>query len=139
MSLALVLSRRTVLVSVEVARAVLGVDAETIYGQIDCGGIRWAWDIACQPREIREVRVWARELIAPDTAGELQRGAVIEAVIGTHKERLRAVEVGQLLICSRPHIHKLVATGDLAGPLAGGTQYIERESLAQFLNNRMMQ
>lgn len=139
--LAFTLSQRTVLVPVETVRAALGVDAETIYARIETGEIMWAWDIAVHTGRVngvREIRIWARDFVAPGTTQSLDSAAVVNAVIGTERDRLRAVEVAQLFIASRPHIDRLVTAGALCGPLVGHTQWITRESLERFLHSRLV-
>lgn len=136
-SLALAIHQRTVLVPVPVVRAALGVDADTVSAYVESGTIRWAWDIAARRNGIRELRIWARELIQPASRA-MQPEEVIDLIVGTRREHLRAVEVAQLLICSRPHVKLLHELGELQGPLAGHTQHITRSSLHDFFVRRLV-
>lgn len=129
--------QRTVLVSVEMARAALGVDAGTIAMMVDDGRLRWVWDISAGGGLQRHLRIWAREIITPELNGFLPEAEVLDSVIGTKREHLRAVEVGQLLLCSRTHMLQLIRSGALSGPLTGHTQHITRTSLAAFLRARL--
>ena len=133
------LNQRTVLVPTEIVRGVLGLDAESVWAKVDTGELRWVWDIRKgDAAQIRELRFWARELIQPDAHRGLSADAVIDSVIGTARERLRAREVGQLLLCSDSLICRLVQCGLLRGPKVGHTQWIERASLAEFLRSRLL-
>jgi hypothetical protein len=134
----LAVHQRTVLVTQETVRASLGIDADSVAAKVDCGELRWVWDISAGGGEIRELRFWARELIAPSLCVALQLDAVIDSMIGTTRAHLRAVEVGQLLLCSRPHILAHVREGDLSGPLVGHTQSISRASLVAYFRGRLV-
>lgn len=136
-SLNLQLHQRTALVSVDTARAVLGVDIETILDRIDSGIYQWAFDISPAPdhdEHKREIRIWGKDIIAPGMATELN--VAIDCIIGTQRDRLRGTEVAHLLLCSGATIMRLVDQKLLCGPLTGHTQHITRASLAQFLIKR---
>jgi hypothetical protein len=129
--------QRTVLVTVETAKAALGLDAESIWAMIDCGEIRWAWNIATRVNGLREIRIWARELMQPGL--ELPASEVIDMLIGTSRPRLTSVEIARhVLCCSRPHMLDLLRSGELAGDMVGHHQFVHRASLAEFLTRRML-
>ena len=147
----LALHQRTALVTVETARAALGIDADSVLARIDAGLLRWAWDVSASPPpprhspaqrddggSLREIRLWARELIAPELCADLDPAHAIRLVIGLDRDRLRAVEVAQLLLISRPTIMRLVAAGELQGPRTGHAQLVQRSSLAAFLARRLI-
>ena len=145
--LPLVVHRRTALVTVDTARAVLGVDADTILARIELGAIRWAWDIGMHGRAtdrvIPEYRLWARELfsqppIIPAAPSQLTPQEVIHAVIGVERLRMTRVEVAHLLLCSRPHIMALVRVGELQADDANPLNFVTRLSLGKFLESRLL-
>jgi len=55
-------SRRTALVSVDVVRAVLGVDAITVGTMVDAGELAWVFDVSATKSGKRELRFWTRTL-----------------------------------------------------------------------------
>jgi len=131
------LHRRTVTVGVDVARAVLGVDAESVLAMIDSGQILWAWDIAARPSRERVVRIWTREIVAPGWGRGLEVGEVVDAVIGTQRPYLRSGELCSILFCSRAHVHSLVEAGEIRGRLDGHTLWVHRDSVDGFLRRRL--
>lgn len=126
---------RTALVPVETARAVLGVEAEEIWARIESGEILYAYDIRAG-RGTREVRIWVKELV--DDTRRVSCEQALCAILGTHREQWRAREVWQLLLCSRPHLRRLLQKGELSGPRMGAQQFITRASLADFLRRRWL-
>jgi hypothetical protein len=131
--LQLQISQRAALVTVDVARVVRGVDAESIFAQIEDGTIPWAWDIGLA-RGRRELRIWGRCLGGPTPKAD--EAGVIDDVIGTHRETLRGSEIERLLCCSAAHVQALHERGCLSGIVAGRTRHIRRDSLAAFLRHR---
>jgi hypothetical protein len=130
------IAARTVLVTTETVRAAKGVDADTIHALVDNGDLQWVWDISAPGSGIRDLRYWTREIIAPDTTRHLSITTVIGILIGTEKPRLRGYELCQLLLCSRPHLKRLVDAHELSAQLIGGTFHVSRPSLVQFLISR---
>ena len=67
------LSRRTVLVTADVVRAVYGVEAEAVTAKVESGELQWVFDVSVRGNHVRVPRFWARELMAsravPDDAG----------------------------------------------------------------------
>jgi hypothetical protein len=141
--LGLALSQRTALVTMETVRAALGVDAETIWMRIECGQLRWVFDVSAvtnsQPGRLRELRFWAREVIAPETCRELAPEAVVDQVVGVkEREHLRSSEVAHLLLVSDPHVGRLWQRGLLPGLIAGRTLKLRRDGLVTFLRERIV-
>ena len=147
--LPLSVSARTALVTVETARAMLGVDSDTVFALHESGSLRWAWDIgasrahsARSAGERREWRIWARSVQAYQKREALPF-STIQAVVGeilpVRRDRFPSGEAGQLLCCSRHHLSMLVRAGLLARSFTGGSFYISRESLSQFLTQRSLQ
>ena len=129
-------SARTVLVTTEVVRAARGVDADTVSAQVDAGELRWVWDVSNGEGDVRELRFWAREIIAPETVTDLTPAAVVGMVLGKDRARWRGVELAQLLLVSRPHIFRLHEAKELPGEIVGGTLYVARAAVEKFLMKR---
>ena len=131
------ISHRTVLVKIDMLRALWGVDSETISAKVDAGEILWAWDVSAGRGEVRELRFWVRELIAPETV-RLTPAQTIQSVLGEGRTRWRGVEIAQLLLVSRPHIFKLHESGELPGDIISGVLYVQREAVRAFLASRLI-
>ena len=141
---------RTVLVGVETARALLGVDADAVQARIDAGRLRWVWDISARPhgrergrckpvdRDVPELRLWVRELLAPDLFDGLPLRQVLPLVLGRERPRWRSSEVAQLLLCSRPAMKRLAEAGELAGSVRAGIRWFNRAALSAFLARRLL-
>jgi hypothetical protein len=160
---------RTVLVGMETARALLGVDADGVQARVDAGRLRWVWDISARPgpaaaprwlraprsrsttakradpgcsvsdhRPVRELRLWARELAAPDLFDRLRLRQVLPMILGQERRRWRSGEVARLLLCSRPAMKRLAETGQLTGSLRDGIRWFTRDTLASFLTRRLL-
>jgi hypothetical protein len=146
--LPLAVAARTALVTVETARAMLGVDADTVFALHESGELRWAWDIgatrshaASKAGERREWRIWARSVQAYQrkealTCQTIQ--SVVAEILPVRRERFPSGEAGQLLCCSRHHLSVLVRAGLLEHTFTGGGFFISRASLAQFLTQRSL-
>ena len=130
------IAARTVLMSMETVRAVLGVDADTINARIESGEIRWVWDVALGA-DVRELRFWAKEFIAPALCPANPK-AVVAEILGT-RERFRGTEIAQMLLVSRPTILRLVMNSELAGDIISGVIQVKRAALEKFLLTRLLE
>lgn len=124
------------LVTVEVARIGLGVDAETVVEAIEDGRLAWAFNIAQDLwSRCRELRIWSPCLgTGPLPCDELEE--VVADIIGTSRPTVRGAEVERLLLCSSAHVKALHDGGLLRGEIVGHTRHVTRESLAAFLSAR---
>ncbi|MBX3732612.1 MAG: hypothetical protein KF791_08465 [Verrucomicrobiae bacterium] len=135
------------LVSVDTARAVLGMDTESVADQVDRGRLRWVWDFASPGSETRrELRFWALELVRyhcdPGTMSphpeDLLR--VIAEVIGpTPGGRQRAAVLAIRFSISAQLIMDMVRAGVWAEDRVQHTRFIRRHSLENFLQARLIQ
>ena len=122
---------RTVLVDIGTTRIRHGVDAESIWAKIDNGGIQWVWDIAAAGSRKRELRFWAKELIAPEfTAGQTLAQVVAE-IVGKRTSYPRG-EIEVQWVLSHVHLISLIRQNELI--LTG--REITSESLTNFLTSR---
>lgn len=135
-SLSLQINQRTALVTVDTARAVRGVDTESILAEIESGNIRWVFDIALPGAARRELRIWASSLIAPEF--KHAEADVLRAVLGTTRDTLRGAQVAQLLLCSYNHVQRLHDLKLLTGAIIGHTRQIQTASLGSFLRSRLV-
>jgi hypothetical protein len=138
----LAINQRTVLVTVDTVRACLGVDAETINAKVDAGEYRFAFDVsAVRPRRllsakhVRELRLWTKEVIMPETTSGLTLLEAVQQILGT-RERFGGTEVAQLLLVSRPQIFRLHEGKELPGDIVGGKLWITRRTVQDFLLRR---
>lgn len=131
--LPLVVSQRTVFLPVDAVRAKYGCDAESVFAMVDNGELRWAFDVAVDLKR-RELRVWAREIIAPDSTRELNLDAVLNGILGETKAELRRGEIERQWILSAQHVMRLVSAGHLTLSRPG---HVTRASAAAFLKGRL--
>lgn len=129
-------SARHPLVTVELARIALGVDAEMVVEAIEDGRIAWAFDIACDPgSRRRELRIW-RDCLELNAVLPHDPAEVITAIIGTTRVTLRGSEIERLLLCSSPHVKVLHEAGELTGHIVAHQRILETSSLSAFLARR---
>lgn len=138
--LTLEVSQTVALVTVDVARAVLGVDAETVVARVEEGQIRWVWDLATPGAARRELRFWVAELeqgagFAPQPV-EQAIAAVIGATPGG-RQRSAVLEVRWSI--SAQLIMELVRKQCWQEDRVGHTRFLRRASLENFLRSRLIQ
>jgi hypothetical protein len=141
------------LASLEWVRRETGFDADTVLGWVDGGtakgghSLRWAWDVSAAPRRdgsVRELRFLPCEVraLGHGSLAEIQGrdlDEVISDILGSRtRERFGAVEVANLLLVSRPHMGRLVESGQLSGHRAGHKQWLTRASLSEFFRARLV-
>jgi hypothetical protein len=136
---------RSTLVGLEGARAALGCDGPSLLRLAECGRLRWVFDVSAaspaRPRHLRAWRFWTCELAGPE-GQKLRRLAPAEAVariIGTRSPWLGTTRVGDTLGVSWCTVARLLQTGALKGRRAGWLRSVRRESLARFLQARLVQ
>ena len=130
------ISQRTVLVSMDMVRAALGVDADTVTAKVEAGELRWVFNVALGD-EMRELRFWAKEIIAPEFTADIAVGEAIKQILGTERTRWRGTEIQHLLLVSRPTVMRLKDSGELPGEIVGGTFWCKRAALETFLRGRL--
>jgi hypothetical protein len=136
----------TALVTLDLVRAVSGLDTERVWTRVESGRLRWVWDISARSHpggaacrgEVRELRFWAAELVAPEHCRYLQVEQVLSTVLGGQRQHWTSIEVAQRWLCSRAILKRLVDAGELAGPLRARTRWLTRASMADFLRRRLV-
>lgn len=132
--------RRCTMLSMEMVRAVLGLNTKQVLKQVDSGALRWVWDISAKRegrgiRHVRELRFWHGTL-DPKSAS-LEEAAVIDAILGSHRQSWKAADLCAVLLCSKMHITVLLQSRSLAAcPTRPVT--VNRESLRAFLQCRLV-
>jgi hypothetical protein len=136
------ISNRTSLVTLDMARACLGIPAGEAMARVEDGRLPWAWDLAASTageHKVREVRLWVACLSQdPAALTRMTLPAVIAEVIGSRRERFSATELSDRMMISHQSLFRLVRAGELSGELAGHVQWISRRSLEKFLTRRKL-
>lgn len=134
-------SETACLIDAATVRAITGRDSETLTqmaeGQSLFGAFNWVWNVAQSPTGRAERRFWLTEVIAPDKAAGLDLPVVLQKILGG-RHSYRAAEAGQLLMVDDMTIFRLHRAGLLQGPIVGRTRHITRDSLEQFLTERLI-
>jgi hypothetical protein len=126
------ISQRTVLVTMDMVRAALGLDADSVMARVEAGELRWVFDIATGS-QISELRFWAKEIIAPEFCAGLTLAQAMKEILGSERARWRGTEIQHLLLVSRPTVKKLHDDGRLPGDLVNGTFSFRRAAVESFL------
>lgn len=130
------ISQRTVLVTVDMVRAALGVDADTVSAKVDAGELRWVFDVSLG-EDLRELRFWAKEIISATACHDLTTAQAVKEILGTERSRWRGTEIQHLLLVSRPTVMRLHHSSELPGEIIGGTFWAKRAALETFLRARL--
>ncbi len=130
------INQRTVLVTVDMVRASLGVDADSVAARVEAGELRWVFDVAAKGSQIRELRFWAKAIIAPERVADLTLSEAVGEILGDNRKTWRGTEVEHLLLISRPTVKKLHDDGELPGDLVGRTFIFGRAALESFFKRR---
>jgi hypothetical protein len=135
-SLPVAFSRRTVLVTLDVVRAVFGVDAEEVMKMVESGELQWVFDLSARGAAYRELRFWTRELVAPERC-LMTPARAVQLILGEDRGRWRGTEIQQLLLVSRPSVLRWHRSGVLPGETLNRTLWVTRRTLEQFLTERL--
>jgi len=130
------LNQRTVLMKVDSVMDVRGVSADVAYEMADGDGLTWVWNVSVDPAaKIRDLRFWAREVIAPETTRHLEIDEAIALILGERKN-FHAGETCQLLRVRRPTLLNL--RPQLCGTLGAHGTVFPRTGLRDFLLSRWL-
>lgn len=129
----------THLVTSEFVRALRGISSEAVQDLVESGQLRFVWNVTARPRarEISELRFWLQETIAPIPFTVGLRDAV-QAILGARRTCWRGTEIAQMMMVSRPCIHRLRKSRALPGKIKGSTLWVQRSELQRFLNIRWL-
>lgn len=132
---------RPVLLDVNGAMYTLRQEQATVLEMVDTGELRWVFDVASNAdgSTRRELRFWLGELLAQDAQVDRTVQEVVAAVVGHELvPQLRGHTVCNLLRVARPHLRRLAVTGELRGDVTGRVRWVERPSLCEFLERRLV-
>lgn len=125
------------LVTMGIARAISGKTADAIHCEMESGTVRFVWNIG-SGNQIATPRIWLRALVEPASVARMTLPEVIAAILGTQRNRWRGVEVAQMLMVSRPQIHRLRKVKALPGTISGHTFWVTRPTLERFFVKRFL-
>ena len=120
----------------------LGVGRETVREYVDCGFLRYVFDLAARPSRSRELRFDIDEVRAlaeeQPRSGEAISEA-IERIVGHRLAReLHTETVADILCTTRTVIHQWLRSGELRGPeQLCHRQMVNRTALVEFLTRRV--
>lgn len=116
--------------------------ADAIYAMSDGGDLveghyQWVWNVATDARgEIRDLRWWIGEVLAPQRQAALTLDRVINFLLPQQRREFPAGEVQALLLVSRPTLMELRA--ELLGDLRQGGSFYPRAALVTFFQRRWL-
>lgn len=109
-------SARAVLSGIEFAHNVFGEDNESIIARVDNAlhpaHLRFVFDMSAGDRQVRELRFWNTEIIAPESIKGLTIHQAIQEILGG-RDASRRAEIGIQWSLSSNHLTRLVRSGDL--------------------------
>lgn len=121
----------------DVARAITGKSADAIRSEMDSGAVRFVWNISTG-KLLTAPRFWLRALTDPAGVTRMSLPEVIALILGTQRQRWRGVEIAQLLMISRPQVHRLRQIKALPGTISGHTFWVTRPALEKFFMDRSL-
>jgi len=130
------------LADIKVMRTITRKSADALYAMADGGDLvegsfQWVWNISTNPfGEIRDLRWWVGELMAPNRQANLTLDEVINFIVPQKRREFPSGEVLALLVISRPTLMQLRA--ELLGDLRAGGSFYPRAGLVQFFRRRWL-
>lgn len=115
------------------------VMAMTDGGDLMEGRYQWVWNVATDAHgEIRDLRWWIGEVLAPKQQAALKLEEVINLILPKSRKEFPAGEVCSLLLISRPTLMELRAElqGAQRGQLIGN--FFPRPALVRFFQTRWL-
>jgi hypothetical protein len=125
------------LVPLATVGALLGLHTDGVFELVDQGEWPWVFDLRAGKGRIRELRVWRGCLgKAEGGARKAELTAVLADVIGTTTGDVRGAALETRWQVSNQTFRRLLKAGEISGRIAGHTLWLQRESLAAFLERR---
>jgi hypothetical protein len=125
----------THLVTIDFVRALRGTSAEAVQAAVEAGQYRFVWNLG--RREIGELRFWIGEIISPQLR-TLPFQEVVAQILGEQRKVWRGAEVAQMLLVSRPTLHRLCQAGLITGKISDHTLMVPRQALESLLKIRWL-
>jgi hypothetical protein len=129
--------RRSVLMPIHYVRLAHLWTVERVKAAVDTGELDWVWDISAGDRDLRILRFWTREVIAPEMCILLRTQTVIGSILGT-RAFWHTAAMGDLLQCSRKHVHDLFDCEAIQRETVEGSVGATWDGLAKFLKERLV-
>lgn len=135
-------THRTILIKLDTVRHFTTFGPDEIRARADgdslFGGYVWVWNVAEDLNgENRDLRFWAREIVAPETVKGWSLDRVLKSILPARRSQFPSGEVcNALLSISRPSLMRL--RPQLNGTLAANSSFFPREGLEQFLRTRWL-
>lgn len=137
--LALAVAQSTTLVTVDTARAVLGMDAESIAALCESGRLAWAFDLKAAGHHRREIRIWCECLSAYQSGIHVPGGIdeALDSIIGhSFVDWIPCTRVAQRFCVHRRSVYRWAEGGVVITSRVDHTVRVLRASLASFLASR---
>lgn len=137
--LSLVVAQSTTLVTLDTARAVLGMDAESVTALCESGRLAYAFDLAAAPNLRREIRIWTECLQSYQAGIQLPQDddSAIESIVGhSYSEWIACSQVAQRFCIHRRTVYRWSAAGEVLTNHSGNVVHVLRNSLTTFLQVR---
>lgn len=129
MGLNLKVSAATVFLDLQSVRAHFSLDAESVLAMVDAGELVWVFDIGLGDR--RELRFWAKELIAPAECPRTLTTAV-QSILGSGATITRG-QIERQWVTSAQHVMRLIREKEIT--LITPSK-VSRPSVVNFLTAR---
>jgi len=117
--------------------ALLGLHTDGVHELIDQGEWPWVFDLRTGNGTVRELRVW-RGCFGKAEGGRknAELKAVVADVIGTTTGDVRGAALETRWQVSNQTLRRLLKAGEIRGRINGHTLWLDRASLAEFLERR---
>lgn len=120
----------------------LGVSRDTVREYVDCGYLRYVFDLAAPSARARELRfdlAEVRLLAAEQPRSQESIDEAVERIVGHRlSPELHSESVADLLCTTRTVIHQWLRHGELTGPTqVAHRQMVSRHSIVEFLKRRV--
>jgi hypothetical protein len=135
-------NHRTLLIKADTVRHFTRLGLNEIRERADgdslFGGFIWVWNVAADPDgEMRDLRFWAREIVAPETVKGWSLDRVIKSILPTKRSQYAAGEVRDTVLgLSGQALMRL--RSELNGQLAANSSFFPREGIENFLRDRWL-
>jgi hypothetical protein len=136
------MNQRSTLIKVDSVAYLTGKTVDAIFRAVDGpelfeSGLRWVFNVAADPNgQVRDLRFWTREVIAPETTEKFSLDQVVKMLLPPARKEYPSGEVCELLQIRRRSLADL--REQLNGRLAANCSFFPRAGLEQFLRRRWL-
>ena len=139
LALQLPVTAHTTLISVDTARAVLGLDAQSVAALCESGELEYTFDLRRADAERREVRIWTESLLAYSRGIRVESDpeSAIQSIIGhSLAEWIACSQLSLRFTVHRRSVVRWAEAHEVVGVLSGHTYQVQRASLIPVLMSR---